>query len=103
MSNEQFNMLMKLAENTSDGAFWLIVVFFTVKVIGWLIAATVAVTAFHYIKSLFSNNVSQHELYLNEIYYEAVGTQIPVGSYVASYQRAVLRRICAKKDKDGTL
>jgi hypothetical protein len=103
MSNEQFNMLMKLAENTSDGAFWLVVVFFTVKVIGWLIAATVAVTAFHYIKSLFSENVSQHELYLNEIYFEATGTQIPIGKYEAAVQRAVLRRICAKKDKDGTL
>jgi hypothetical protein len=99
MSNEQFQMLMKLAENTSDGAFWLIVLFLSVKVIGWLIAATVVVTAFHYIKSLFSDNVSQHELWLNEIYYEAVGTQIPVGSYAASYQRAVLRTIAAQRNR----
>ena len=99
MNNEQFQMLMNLAENTSDGAFWLIVVFFAVKVIGWLIAATVAVITFHYIRSIFSENSSEHEVWVKEIYCEVTGNTVSQGIYALSDHRVLLRRIVAERNK----
>ena len=97
MSNEQFQMLMNLAENTSDGAFWLVIVFFSMKVIGWLIAAAVTLSLAHYIRSTLRRE-SYHESWIKDIYLEVTGNQVTYGEYASSDHRLLMSRIRMLKE-----
>jgi hypothetical protein len=99
MSNEQFQMLMDLVGTASDGAFWLVVVFFSVKIIGWLIAAVCLITI-----ALLGVRISKAWQFepsaLSDIYREVIGTGVS-GTYVAYDHQKVLDKL--RKDRDAKL
>jgi hypothetical protein len=98
MSNEQFQMLMDLVGGASDSAFWLVVVFFSVKIIGWAMAVgtilTIVVLGCRLIHS------SQFEAdALQDIYREVVGKEVSHGYYAASDHRNVINNIRNTREK----
>jgi len=97
MNNEQFQMLMDLAEKTSDGAFWLVVAFFSVEVIGWLTAAVVAVVLANCLRRAITEN-GDHEDWIKGVYMEVMESQVTDGTYTPYDHRYLMRKIRTLKD-----
>jgi hypothetical protein len=92
MNNEQFQMLMDLVGNASDGAFWLVIMFFSVDIIGMLLGVmTVIVLTILIIRLIRSTNI-EHIAVL-DIYREVIGRSVSAGIYNKDDHMHVMKKL----------
>ena len=102
MSNEQFEMLIKLMGNAADGTFWLVVMFMSIEVL-----ETILLTGFGLYmlyagsKLIYSINADPNEKHLCEIHKKLIGYAVN-GSYHEVDQSHVMEKIAELKANKGT-
>jgi hypothetical protein len=92
MNNEQFQMLMDLVGNASDGAFWLVIMFFSVEIIGMLLIVFTIIGLTVILSRLIHSTNIEHIAVL-EIYHEVMGDHVGAGVYNKMDHRDVMDKI----------